>query len=510
MAAEASQYQGSIEGLIGEQLFGWCREIGDDRPVPLEIHVNNRLLAKVAASDHRGDLEQSGIGRGYHGFMSPPLTGIAPNAVISVRVAGTDIELTHSGRALSAYGQLPAPPRTTSGLQIVPRSTDFIAARAAVFPGAGNTATFRALGFANLVVEPGGTMRMPPYRIANRATDDYRIAQCPANLPEGKFPAALPFPEMVITTLENAYCLPFATPFLPRQRKVITEFLIPWAPEATPWFERVAEDVYRPTVDIDLEDTEYDIDVGFYMDHSVSEHYGHFLGDCLCRMYGWDIARQIFGNEVKLIIASKRTPDNFQLGLLAAAGASSDDIIRISRLVRCKRLLLATQSLGVEYYASPTSARLWTAIRDRTARRDLSLPDRVYLSRSLAPIRPLMNEPEVERIFARFGFTIVRPELLSAEQQNALIANALLVAGPGGSGMYNLAFQGRLRSAFILVREDRLQLTEMLVSAGRSCDLWYHLGRRENPGLPWDATAWFVDPARLASDVADWVAASMS
>jgi hypothetical protein len=67
-----------------------------------------------------------------------------------------------------------------------------------------------------------------------------------------------------------------------------------------------------------------------------------------------------------------------------------------------------------------------------------------------------------------------------------------------------------MRSAFILSREHRLHLTEMLCCAGRSSDIWYHLGNdwpSEDPTA--DAASWRVDPDRLDSDVADWIAASV-
>jgi hypothetical protein len=188
---------------------------------------------------------------------------------------------------------------------------------------------------------------------------------------------------------------------------------------------------------------------------------------------------------------------------------AENDIVRINNLTRCKRLLLATQALGVEQYATPTASRLWARIRDRCATRDISMPDRIYLTRSGMPTRRLLNETAVEQIFERHGFTIVRPELLTVAQQMALASNALLIAGPAGSAMFNLAFQGRLRSAFILAREARLQLTEMLLCAGGSCDLWYHAGRDAVPGGALsDGNPWLVDPLELESNVADWIAAS--
>jgi hypothetical protein len=56
-----------------------------------------------------------------------------------------------------------------------------------------------------------------------------------------------------------------------------------------------------------------------------------------------------------------------------------------------------------------------------------------------------------------------------------------------------------------------VQLTEMLLCAGWSCDLRYHLGRNAAPAeQSADEGPWLVDPLRPESDVADWVAASMS
>jgi hypothetical protein len=349
---------------------------------------------------------------------------------------------------------------------------------------------------------------MPPFRVVNRGPDDYRVSALRTIVPDGRFPAILAFPRMTITTLENAYCLPFAPPILLEQRKVITDFLIPWAQDNAPWFDHAGGNVYRMAVDVDADNIQHEIDIGFYIDHSISGHFGHFLGDCLCRMHAWALLRQIFG-DVKLIIGN-RGPHDFQDELLHTAGATAGDIVKIKGLARCKRLLLATQSLGLEQYASPTSARLWGEMRDRVSRRDISLPDRVYLTRAAMPLRRLVNETDVERVFERHGFTVVRPDLLTNQQQIALVSNALLIAGPAGSGMFNVAFQGRMRSAFILSRENRIHLTEMLCCAGRSSDLWYHLGNDLLPeGPPADGKPWVVDLVRLESDVADWVTASI-
>jgi hypothetical protein len=387
---------------------------------------------------------------------------------------------------------------------IIREKTAFVAVRLADFPEIDDVRTFQASPGANLVVEPDGRMAMPFCHISNRPAGDYRLHEPLQGTPDDKFPNIIKFPKLVITQLENAYCLPFGPPFLPDTGRVVTEFLVPWAPGSLAWFSHGGERIYHANVDLDTENIEYDLDMAFYMDHSISGHYGHFIGDCLCRMYAWDVCRSLFGS-MKVIIAAG-TQTEYQTHLLSAAGVPSRDVVRISSLVRCRRLLLATQSFGVQHYASPASARLWGTIRDRSARRDVTLPERIYLSRSGVKERKLANENEVERIFERHGFTVIRPETFRVESQLALFANALLIAGPSGSGMFNLAFQGRLRSAFILVWEHFIQLSEALFTVNHGCELWYHVGKSATPEISREGTdLWAVDLARLESDVADWL-----
>jgi Glycosyltransferase 61 len=390
---------------------------------------------------------------------------------------------------------------------VIDEKSEFVAVRCADFLEMSNVRTFQASSFTNLLVEPAGRMIMPPCHVTSRPGHDYRLQQTMLASPDGKFPTAIDFPKMTITTLEDAYCLPFGPPILPDFKQIVTEYLIPWAPEVLGWFTYAGDKTYSASVNINTNDTEYDLNTAFYMDHSISGHYGHFIGDCLPRLHALDTCRALFG-EMKVIIAGE-APTDFQTHLLNAAGVPSRDIVRINGLVRCRRLLLATQSLGVEHYASPTSARLFSAIRDRSSVRDVTMPDKIYLSRAGIKIRILENESAVERIFERHGFVVVRPETLPVERQIALMANALLIAGPSGSGLFNLAFQGRMRSALILAWDGYLHMSEMLLSAGRGCDLWYHIGQsvpRRADATTAARDTWVVDLIRLESEVSDWLA----
>jgi capsular polysaccharide biosynthesis protein len=70
---------------------------------------------------------------------------------------------------------------------------------------------------------------------------------------------------------------------------------------------------------------------------------------------------------------------------------------------------------------------------------------RIYVARSSINStrkagRVMLNEPELIRQLQSLDFYIVEPEYLTAAQQVATFANAELVVGPSGSGMFNAAF----------------------------------------------------------------------
>lgn len=104
---DASAYEGSVDGLIDGRVCGWCWRKNDATPVPLELCVNGSRAAIFVADVMREGLVEVGIGDGRHGFFGPAiLRDVAPDAVISVRVLGTDVEVRHSGRRLSEYRRL--------------------------------------------------------------------------------------------------------------------------------------------------------------------------------------------------------------------------------------------------------------------------------------------------------------------------------------------------------------------------------------------------------------------
>lgn len=66
--------------------------------------------------------------------------------------------------------------------------------------------------------------------------------------------------------------------------------------------------------------------------------------------------------------------------------------------------------------------------------------NRVYISRSLAANRRIINEAEMIEFLSYLGFQIVTLESLSVLEQASLLANAKVVISPHGGGLTNLVF----------------------------------------------------------------------
>lgn len=67
-----------------------------------------------------------------------------------------------------------------------------------------------------------------------------------------------------------------------------------------------------------------------------------------------------------------------------------------------------------------------------------SAPERIYVSRSKSPSRPLRNEREIEDALTEKGFAVVHLEEFSFPEQMALVRNAKTIVAPHGAGLANL------------------------------------------------------------------------
>lgn len=102
-----------------------------------------------------------------------------------------------------------------------------------------------------------------------------------------------------------------------------------------------------------------------------------------------------------------------------------------------------------------TPMKHWCDIYGRATLKGVGGPRRrLFLSRRNHPNHPLVNEPDVLKLFEARGFEAVCPEDLSFDDMRQLFARPACVAGPYGSALRNLVFCHEKPLAFVLMTPD--------------------------------------------------------
>ena len=204
--------------------------------------------------------------------------------------------------------------------------------------------------------------------------------------------------------------------------------------------DRVPLGVFRrpkaATAEIDLPDLPADLPringVTYSADTRHSGH-GHLLTEALSQMWGASHVRP------DRIIVNKKAAGYFAPLMACLFDAPFQ---RFKNPVVLDHLVLATPSYVGSNYISEQFVANCQTIRDMLAPQQDPRP--LYVSRRFASKRLLLNEEDVEQIFADRGFRILYPERTDLREQIQAFADATMVAGPVGSALYNIVFS-RLR-----------------------------------------------------------------
>lgn len=352
----------------------------------------------------------------------------------------------------------------------------------------------------------GGEMALTRPLVRPESASSFHI-QRPVGMPEkpGGFLDSVVYPPMTLARLDNVICLPGGVALSAEGVLLSDIFAASW----DSWHHHVkplGKDRWHLSADAEVEARLSGCYL--YLDYQHFDHYGHFLLDVLSRLWAYAYAESLGVTRPKVLIRKSVVP--FGRDLLRAYGIPDADIVELERPVVCDELLVASKSLQIQEYVSPLTDEVWRRIRDGVNRTDPT-PERIYVSRSRHPTRPMTNELAVEALFRQRGFEVIHPQERDAGNQAALFANARLIAGAGGTNMFNIAFQDRLESTFILTSPSLIHYSEQFVNGGRKATLQYFVGAldREHPDFnPHNVnTAWYVpDIDALGRAVDDWLA----
>jgi capsular polysaccharide biosynthesis protein len=219
----------------------------------------------------------------------------------------------------------------------------------------------------------------------------------------------------------------------------------------------------------------------YQLDCSYPGHFGHTLTEVLSRLWGWDQAKaELPGLRVILTRPphSWREPALEQT-LFTAYGIPADDIVWVNEPVWLSSVVSASPMWHNEqpHYVHPDMEQVWrrlTAGLTKGQDDGGPGPPKIFVSRrSNMKHRDCRNAREVESVFERHGFHVVFPELHSLSEQAALFSGAEVVAGFGGSGMFNVMHSTRIRAMVVLSHEAYFARNEHLYSSLLGGDVHY-------------------------------------
>jgi hypothetical protein len=85
-------------------------------------------------------------------------------------------------------------------------------------------------------------------------------------------------------------------------------------------------------------------------------------------------------------------------------------------------------------------------------------PDKLYVSRQLAPRRKIINEEEITKILFEYGFAIFYPEKHTFFEQVAIFSHVKYLVGEHGSGLTNMLFMQKGTSVLELHKNKTNEL----------------------------------------------------
>lgn len=220
----------------------------------------------------------------------------------------------------------------------------------------------------------------------------------------------------------------------------------------------------------------------FLLDSPNSGHFGHLMTQVISRLWGWDRAKQE-NPELKALLRirypNERVPE-LERTVFNAFGIERDDIHWVDHPVYLETAYAATPMFHnvwrheTALYVHPQVRDVWRRIRDGLDRSGSPHFDRIFVSRrDTLGNRRCLNGAEVEQRFADAGFEIVYPEDYPLRHQAGMMEQARVIAGFGGSGMFNAMFAEKLEHMIVLNQEAYVARNEQLIALALGANIHY-------------------------------------
>lgn len=199
--------------------------------------------------------------------------------------------------------------------------------------------------------------------------------------------------------------------------------------------------------------------------------HSHFMIQCLPRVR---IAHDL-GEDITFLVPHDLRRKQLEMLELLGIGRDRlafmrrDDVVQADRLyVPCPwRLVFTKYSLGV-----------YDVIASKLSTQSIATPKRVLISReSRKSWRNMINYEAVrDRLVNDYGFEVIAPERMTLAEEVATFANAEIIVGAEGAGMYGGVFSGSGTKFITLCDEDYVMPILGTIASIRGFDIGYVFG----------------------------------
>lgn len=313
-------------------------------------------------------------------------------------------------------------------------------------------------------------------------------------------------PDLTITKLSDVICVPGGVALKEPNFVIDESFSAYWEKDYHHHLEMVESNSYRLKGAHQAPNPIFG--TYLFLDYQHIEHYGHFMMDVVTRIWSFKYCQDYLHMRDLRVLISGPVRNSYIIDTIKAAGIPEAKITVITEPVICEELIVATKAAQLQEYSTLIAAETWKTIAESFDKRQLG-NSRVYFSRTRNPQRVCTNEGDVERLFVMRGFKVVHAQDYSEDDKINACINAELVAGCSGTNLYNMAFQSRLRSAFILVSPLLIHYIDQFITIGTKADLRYYIGHVNltHPGadLNYVHSPWEVDINDLEYHLDRWL-----
>jgi len=230
-----------------------------------------------------------------------------------------------------------------------------------------------------------------------------------------------------------------------------------------------------------------------------SNGYFHWLTDALTRLY---VMRDRLDDFVLLLPWDYQARD-FVKSSLQCFGVKAVEFIGQDEVLRCRKVFMPTHTAPSGHYNEETIRGVRRLLLQ--AYGDVGLRgagERIYISRSRARKRRILNEEAVLDILAEFDFQTIYAEDLSFEQQVKICSRARYLVSNHGAGLTNMLFMPPGAAVLELRHHtDCINNCYFTLSSALDLNYFYQMCQSANNDQDPHAADLVVDPKALKANL---------